>query len=283
LQIPEKNGSSSCEFANITASSESVMIILSIDWQASWHFESQVGGWKRILTNLFGNALKYTRSGFVHVSLRANVQITPGASGKMCVLLQIDDSGKGMSKEYLKHELYTPFAQEDPVSAGTGLGLSIVRQLITDLGGAIDIQSEIGYGTSVKVSVPLEPSLKAQEIASSSVSLKTRAKCEGFSLCLIGFDVFPDLSEPPTGILTVNARRMLALRSSITNFAVNWFGMQITMASSLDSAKGDILMVLRSQLNLSEKLTKTQPLIVYEDISTTNRSQDCGIFFLQQP
>jgi signal transduction histidine kinase len=54
----------------------------------------------------------------------------------------------------VKHRLYTPFAQENPMSVGTGLGLSIVRQLVNDLDGKIDIDSEVDYGTLVKVSVP---------------------------------------------------------------------------------------------------------------------------------
>lgn len=71
------------------------------------------------------------------------------------VALEVEDSGKGMSKDYLKHRLYSPFAQEDPLSVGTGLGLSIVRQLVTELDGAIAIQSEVDCGTTVQVTAPV--------------------------------------------------------------------------------------------------------------------------------
>ena len=155
--LDSKNQSNAHGPTTFTTSHEDVMIILSDDWQTSWVFESQTGGWKRILMNLFGNALKYTHSGYVQVSLKANT--LPGSStspAQRVVNLQIDDSGKGMSKDYLKYELFTPFAQENHLSVGTGLGLSIVRQLVTDLGGKINIQSEVGYGTTVKVSVPLD-------------------------------------------------------------------------------------------------------------------------------
>ena len=267
-----------------TAGRDNVMIILTIDWQVSWLFDSQIGGWKRILMNLFGNALKYTNVGFVHVSLRAKpAQSTPSSDSRKHITLQIEDSGKGMSREYLKYELYTPFAQEDPLSSGTGLGLSIVRQLVTDLGGSIDIQSEPGLGTTAKVSVPLEPSTESPETGISSVILDIRSKCKGLSLCLVGFDVFPDLSETPTGILSVHARRMIALKSSITTFAVDWFGMDVTTASSLVAADGDILIGLQSQLKLSDKVMKTQPLIVFEDVHREDRRQDYGIFYLPQP
>ena len=119
-----------------------VMVILTIDWRESWILNSDVGDWKRILINLFGISLKYTTTGFIHVSLQAaRVATVSSSSPQVVVTLQVEDSGKGMSKDYQKYELYTPLAQEDPVSAGTGLGLSIVGQLAADLGGTIDIHS----------------------------------------------------------------------------------------------------------------------------------------------
>ena len=115
-----------------------VMVIIDIERQLTWLFESQIGAWKRILTNLFGNALKYTEAGFVRVCLSA-VPI-PSRPNSFVVILEIQDSGIGMSNEYIKHRLYTPFAQANPLSAGTGLGLSIVRQLVNDLDGSIDFR-----------------------------------------------------------------------------------------------------------------------------------------------
>ena len=263
---------------------ENVMIILTIDWQASWFFNSQIGGWKRILMNLFGNALKYTDSGFVHISLRANPsEPNSNSDRKTNVTLHIEDSGRGMSREYQKYELYTPFAQEDPLSTGTGLGLSIVRQLVTDLGGSVDIQSELGQGTMARVSVPLIASTEPSEAAVHSLLSNTRSKCKGLSLCLVGFDVFPDLSETPTGILSVHARRMMALKSSITAFAMDWFGMEVKAASSLASAEGDIFIGLQSQFETSQSNLKTKPLILFEDVKTESRVQDYGVFRLPQP
>ena len=265
-----------------------VVVVLSVDWQPSWILESQKGGWKRILMNLFGNALKYTVSGFVHVSLSAKpVPATAVSSAQRIITLQIDDSGKGMSKDYLKYKLFTPFAQEDQLSVGTGLGLSIVRQLVTDLGGKINIQSEVGYGTTVKVSVPLDspPQLSdSSSLESSSLMSAIRGRCEGLTLCLTGFEYYPDIRETPTGILSTHARCMLALKSSLAMIAEDWFGMKVKTASSLASAQGDILLGLQSKLDLPEGHVQEQALIVFEDAVGGSKSRETkGAYYLSQP
>jgi hypothetical protein len=270
-----------------TASNEDVMIVLSIDWNDSWNFGWQTGSWKRILMNLFGNALKYTHSGFIQVSLKS--EVAPSNSffpAERVVSLQIDDSGKGISKDYLKYRLFTPFAQEDHMSVGTGLGLSIVRQLVTDLGGKIDVQSELASGTSVKVSVPLEstPQLSDSALESNALVSDIRKRCKGLTLSLVGFEYYPDIGETPTGILSTKARRMLALKSSFITIAADWFGMEVSTASSLASAKGDILLGLRSKIALTEGHVQKQALIIFEDdIGDSLASEVKGVYYLSQP
>jgi hypothetical protein len=279
------NGQLSTTLASPTGE---VIIILDIDWQASWVFASQSGNWKRILMNLFGNALKYTQSGFVLVSLSCKtIRASSTSPAHNVVTLQIDDSGKGMSKDYLKYQLFTPFTQEDQLAPGTGLGLSIVRQLVTDLGGKIDIQSEVGYGTTVKVSVRLDlppPLSDSTSLENSRLISDTRRRCEGLTLCLVGFEYYPDLEENPTGILSPHARRMLALKSSLQNIAGNWFGMKVSIASSLASADGDIFVGLRSRMALLDGHMQKQALVVFEDTTGSGRCRDAkGIISLSQP
>jgi signal transduction histidine kinase len=81
--------------------------------------------------NIFGNAQKYTESGYVMVQLRVHDTSEehspyPEASASKTLSLRIRDSGRGMSSEYMERKLYHPFAQEDTFSPGVGLGLSIV-------------------------------------------------------------------------------------------------------------------------------------------------------------
>lgn len=287
LPISDEKNQDDSKPTGFTSTSGDIMVILSIDWQASWIFESQIGCWKRILMNLFGNALKYTDAGFVIVSLRAEkIQASPQSPVQTKVTLQIDDSGIGMSQEYLKYELYKPFAQEDQKSVGTGLGLSIVRQLVTDLGGTIGIQSEKGYGTTAKVEVSLDDPPEApgpQILESIQLISDMKTRCNGLTICLIGFEYYPEIGEAPTGILNSHARRMLSLKSSTANYAVDWFGMNVTAASTLHSANGDILIGLQSKLDFSGESWNSRPLIVFEDVERTRHRNEKGIFSLPQP
>ena len=80
--------------------------------------------------NIFSNAQKYTDVGFILVQLRireaGKSDSLETASSRQTLILNIIDSGRGMSSEYMERKLYTPFAQEDSFAPGIGLGLSIV-------------------------------------------------------------------------------------------------------------------------------------------------------------
>jgi signal transduction histidine kinase len=79
--------------------------------------------------NIFGNAQKYTESGYimVHLNFKESQSLAGDAGNTAGYLsLHIRDTGKGMSSEYMEQKLYHPFAQEDSFAPGVGLGLSIV-------------------------------------------------------------------------------------------------------------------------------------------------------------
>ncbi|KAM0721530.1 hypothetical protein Q7P37_002455 [Cladosporium fusiforme] len=114
------------------------------------------GSWKRICLNLVSNALKYTPSGFISVSLRKkSLQERAGRERTVLVELVVEDSGIGMSNEFQVKNLFRPFKQENNLTAGTGLGLNLVAQIVKSQGGTVQVQSSRGVGTTVKVSVPL--------------------------------------------------------------------------------------------------------------------------------
>src|SRR4051794_2938252 len=86
-------------------------------------FTNNSGAVRRVMMNIFGNAQKYTESGYIFVQLR--MIKAPDSTTEM-VSLRIRDTGRGMSSEYMERKLYHPFAQEDTFAPGVGLGLSIV-------------------------------------------------------------------------------------------------------------------------------------------------------------
>ncbi len=105
---------------------------------------------RQIFTNLFGNAIKFSRAGGA-VAVRATRTEEGG------VYVQIHDAGVGMTEEELKIAL-TPFGQVDGGRArwreGAGLGLPIAKALIELHGGQIEIRSVKDEGTTVIVSLP---------------------------------------------------------------------------------------------------------------------------------
>ncbi|KAF9871824.1 sensor histidine kinase response [Colletotrichum karsti] len=138
-----------------------VKILVDIDPNFSWVFHAQPGALRRIIMNLFGNALKYTSRGFIKVQMRQEEVVHKSARSASMVVLTVTDSGKGISEDFLRNKLFTPFSQEDSLAPGTGLGLSLVRQIVATLGGTISVKSQVGHGTSITVSMPLILSRKA--------------------------------------------------------------------------------------------------------------------------
>ncbi|KAF2867863.1 hypothetical protein BDV95DRAFT_501510 [Massariosphaeria phaeospora] len=116
-------------------------------------FTLPVGVWRRLIMNIFGNALKFTETGHIIVSLRSNANTNHEVPTH--VTLSVTDTGMGMNPDYMANRLFEPFSQENPHITGTGLGLSIVRRIIETIGGKIEVGSDPSEGTSVKVKLAL--------------------------------------------------------------------------------------------------------------------------------
>jgi CheY-like chemotaxis protein len=108
---------------------------------------------RQIVTNLLTNAHLYTPQG-------GRVGVAVGASGEH-VLLSVADSGRGMTTEQIDRAFDRFYRGDGQDRAGTGLGLSIVRSLVELHGGAIDVESEVGRGTTVTVRLPRAPADEA--------------------------------------------------------------------------------------------------------------------------
>ena len=226
----------------------SPMIILNLDWRENWEFEIDPGAWRRLVMNIFGNALKYTEAGFVRISLESTD--SKGSSrdtSPTMVTLIATDSGKGISKEFLNHHLYTPFAQEDSLAVGSGLGLSIVRHIVNELGGNITVESEQESGTEVTISLPLTPTKPSVGSGTINDSIfQVRDQVQGLQMRLVGFDVIPNIVDEPTGILSLEAKRMFYFRDSLTSLLKDWFRMEVTIEATLKPAPRTISFIMES-------------------------------------
>ncbi|SDY50843.1 PocR ligand-binding domain-containing protein [Tindallia californiensis] len=115
---------------------------------------------KQILNNLTGNAVKFTKEGFVH--LDTYVVEKEGEERKNLVI-SVKDTGIGIDPS-LQESVFQKFSQVDTTSTreygGTGLGLAISKELAEILGGSIDVKSRPGQGSCFTLKVPLTPAIQ---------------------------------------------------------------------------------------------------------------------------
>ena len=110
---------------------------------------------RQVLSNLIGNAVKFTLKGHVLVRLEASLQ--PGARRGQ-FQIHITDTGVGIRSEN-QEKIFGAFTQEDGSTTrrfgGSGLGLTIARQLMGLMGGQIRLESKVGEGSCFTVSIPM--------------------------------------------------------------------------------------------------------------------------------
>lgn len=145
---------------------------------------SDPGRLRQIVTNLVGNAIKFTEQG--HVKIRIGLATV---NTKEQLVLAVQDTGIGISAAHLE-TIFDPFVQADNSSArrfkGTGLGLAISRQFARAMGGDISVHSEPGQGSTFTLTLdpgPLQDVklLAPHEIAPVSASaVATNAPCWQF-------------------------------------------------------------------------------------------------------
>ena len=118
------------------------------------HVLTDVTKVKEIFVNILSNAIKYTPSGG---SIMMSVDELPcDEPGYMIVRNRVSDTGIGMSQDYMT-KIFDAFTREQNTTkskiAGTGLGMSIVRKYVDLLSGTIDVESELGKGSTITVTL----------------------------------------------------------------------------------------------------------------------------------
>jgi signal transduction histidine kinase/CheY-like chemotaxis protein len=108
----------------------------------------------QVLINLVGNAVKFTPTGSITVSVTSVAK----EQGDELLRFAVTDSGIGIPKDRIG-KLFKPFSQADGSVArnfgGTGLGLSISHRLVDLMGGTISVESEVGTGSTFSFTLPL--------------------------------------------------------------------------------------------------------------------------------
>jgi signal transduction histidine kinase/ActR/RegA family two-component response regulator len=113
---------------------------------------------RQIVTNLLGNALKFTGAGTV--TLAAEPASRPGGDGRPWIRVSVQDTGIGMTPEQMGR-IFQRFSQADSSTTrrfgGSGLGLAICKHLVALMGGSIHADSAPGRGSTFWFEVPLDP------------------------------------------------------------------------------------------------------------------------------
>lgn len=166
---------------------------------------------KQILMNLLSNALKFTPAGG---QICVDIKERKRAGGYAYVQFVVRDTGVGMSEEFLE-KLFQPFEQEAPGNArnnvGSGLGLSIVYNLVQLMGGAIQVDSKKGRGSSFNVAVPLQIVSDDKE---KEWERKRRGLLKGFQVLVADDD--PAVGRQAAGILEDIGARTVFAQSGLT-------------------------------------------------------------------
>jgi signal transduction histidine kinase/CheY-like chemotaxis protein len=136
---------------------------------------------QQIITNLVGNALKFTDEGKIVVRIFAR----PSIEGSLPLTLEVEDTGIGIPENKLEN-LFDPFTQAHrnlrPDTGGCGLGLSICNRLATLMGGHISVSTQVGQGSlfTVQIHLPVQdsianPSLEPKVVSLNDCSQKPRS------------------------------------------------------------------------------------------------------------
>ena len=119
---------------------------------------------RQVLTNLVGNALKFTESGEVFVAAR----LTEECDARLCIRFDVVDTGIGVAPEHLAH-IFRSFHQGDGSTTrrygGAGLGLAISRGLVELMDGTMGVDSKPGRGSRFWFEVPLDKDPEAERSA----------------------------------------------------------------------------------------------------------------------
>jgi signal transduction histidine kinase len=119
-------------------------------------------GFRQVVTNLVGNAVKFTDQGCVTVQARTG----PAQDGRVQLIVTVADTGPGIPESALSR-VFERFYQVDSsltrTREGTGLGLAISQKLARSMGGDITVTSKLGEGSTFVFKALVEPDAGLQE------------------------------------------------------------------------------------------------------------------------
>ncbi|MEM8556113.1 MAG: response regulator, partial [Pseudomonadota bacterium] len=221
-----------------TATDKGLELLLDFDLFLPTRFVADPGRMRQVLTNLIGNAVKFTTEG--HVLVRVTGYPEEGNNSNYTLHISVEDTGIGIAEDKIE-AIFGEFNQvEDERNRkyeGTGLGLAITQQLVELMGGEIWVDSELGEGS-----------------------------CFGFQVSVEAEDVpAPDSMKIPEGLRSAMVVDDLPINRTILEKQLTAMGLTVTTHSNADAALADnpehvnMVLVDHSSMDL-DGLTFTQKL-----------------------
>ncbi len=134
-----------------------ISVVLDVDSKIKNHLIGDSVRLNQILTNLLGNASKFTNRGTIGVKAK----LVAATGGQYIIQFQVHDTGIGIEKDNID-KIFENFKQADVKITrkfgGTGLGLTIVKQLVELQGGSIEVESSKGKGSTFNIILPFKDS-----------------------------------------------------------------------------------------------------------------------------
>jgi len=143
----------------VGAEENNLELIVRVQPDLPASFIGDVGRIRQIVTNIVGNAIKFTAEGHVLIDLSGDVMTQNNNKNFANIIISVTDTGMGIPEEKLGI-IFDKFSQVDGSATrkheGTGLGLSITKMLVEMMGGSITAQSQLNQGSTFRITLPLE-------------------------------------------------------------------------------------------------------------------------------
>ena len=227
---------------------------------------------RQILINLVNNAIKFTSKGEVLIE----INLLGKEENTLSIGFKISDTGIGIPNEKLKR-LFNAFTQVDASTTrsygGTGLGLAICERLVELMGGAIDIESETGKGTSVIFNLKIEEDTIAKPGVSFNLTSPAGSRVLLIDQSVKTLIILADQLEQwkLTPVTATSATEALKLLTGEDKFSMVITGTNVPGTDTLELTKS------------IKNIDKNIPVILMCSVLEKNKVADTGVKILLKP
>ncbi|MFA6216451.1 MAG: response regulator [Candidatus Omnitrophota bacterium] len=233
---------------------------------------------RQIILNLLGNAIKFTETGEITISVKLDESSSPGTSDFLSIRVSVKDSGVGIPKEK-QSDIFDAFTQADTSTTrkygGTGLGLYICRNLVGLMGGKIWVESEPGKGSDFIFTLSLR---KAPHMSEKEITLAPLDTLRGKKVMII------DDNEHSRYIIASFCQEQMmqvVFRATGALEALNWLSLQAELPDVIIS---DIRMpgmdgyTFATEIRKNDQYKAVKLIAATSDVvpGTSRLSQECG-------